>query len=242
MSIRVKLVMYHLKLKSRKMLKKMSFSDSQLDQIDPEPCLETETEDVDALQAHSHFFAPPLLHRFSSPFPDCSGALSGARSDGGSTSSTECLESAAEGYRYENKGSLAHDLSFLATMPELCDVTFLVGEERQPVCAVKAILAARSRCVYVYVYVCVCGREGGGRERERRGRERAWVGGGVHPASHCFLMHPSFETGEIPSKLVTLFSSHGNVQSIIRVTLCDRITSGLVLGPLKCACDQCANH
>lgn len=53
-----------------------------------------------------------------------------------------------------NKDSLAHDLSFLATMPELCDVTFLVGEDRQPVCGVRAILAARSR--WVCVSVCVC--------------------------------------------------------------------------------------
>lgn len=45
---------------------------------------------------------------------------------------------------YQNRESLAHDLTFLAVMPELCDVTFLVGEERQPVCGVKAIMAARS--------------------------------------------------------------------------------------------------
>lgn len=45
---------------------------------------------------------------------------------------------------YHNRESLAHDLNFLAVMPELCDVTFLVGEERQPVCGVKAIMAARS--------------------------------------------------------------------------------------------------
>lgn len=49
------------------------------------------------------------------------------------------------GRLYVNKDSLAHDLSFLANMPELCDVTFLVGDDRQPVCAVRAILAARSR-------------------------------------------------------------------------------------------------
>lgn len=49
------------------------------------------------------------------------------------------------GRLYVNKDSLAHDLSFLANMPELCDVTFLVGEDRQPICAVRAILAARSR-------------------------------------------------------------------------------------------------
>ena len=49
------------------------------------------------------------------------------------------------GRLYVNKESLAHDLSFLANKPELCDVTFLVGEDRQPICAVRAILAARSR-------------------------------------------------------------------------------------------------
>ena len=49
------------------------------------------------------------------------------------------------GRLYVNKDSLAHDLSFLANKPELCDVTFLVGEDRQPICAVRAILAARSR-------------------------------------------------------------------------------------------------
>jgi hypothetical protein len=50
-----------------------------------------------------------------------------------------------DGIRFENRESLAHDLQFLANMPELCDTTFLVGEERQPICGVKAILAARSR-------------------------------------------------------------------------------------------------
>lgn len=47
-------------------------------------------------------------------------------------------------FPYQNRESLAHDLTFLAVMPEMCDVTFLVGEERQPVCGVKAIMAARS--------------------------------------------------------------------------------------------------
>lgn len=31
---------------------------------------------------------------------------------------------------FENKTGLADDLKFLASMPELCDVTFLVGETR----------------------------------------------------------------------------------------------------------------
>lgn len=46
---------------------------------------------------------------------------------------------------FENKSGLADDLKFLASMPELCDVTFLVGETREPVCGVRAILASRSR-------------------------------------------------------------------------------------------------
>lgn len=46
---------------------------------------------------------------------------------------------------FENKSGLAEDMKFLARMPELCDVTFLVGDTREPVCAVKAVLAARSK-------------------------------------------------------------------------------------------------
>lgn len=46
---------------------------------------------------------------------------------------------------FENKAGLSDDMRFLASMPELCDVTFLVGETREPVCAVKAVLIARSR-------------------------------------------------------------------------------------------------
>merc|ERR1712136_156380 len=37
-------------------------------------------------------------------------------------------------------------------MPELCDVTFLVGDTREPVCAVKAVLAARSRVFQKMLY------------------------------------------------------------------------------------------
>lgn len=48
---------------------------------------------------------------------------------------------------FENKTGLAEDMKFLARMPELCDVTFLVGDTKEPVCAVKAVLAARSRFV-----------------------------------------------------------------------------------------------
>ena len=59
---------------------------------------------------------------------------------------------------FENRTGLAEDMKFLASMPELCDVTFLVGETREPVCAVKAVLAARSRydlrlCNFFFFFV-----------------------------------------------------------------------------------------
>lgn len=53
---------------------------------------------------------------------------------------------------FENKSGLAEDMKFLASMPELCDVTFLVGETKEPVCAVKAVLAARSRVFHKMLY------------------------------------------------------------------------------------------
>ncbi|XP_023235690.1 serine-enriched protein-like [Centruroides sculpturatus] len=53
---------------------------------------------------------------------------------------------------FEDKPGLAEDMKFLASMPELCDVTFLVGETREPVCAVKAVLAARSRVFQKILY------------------------------------------------------------------------------------------
>ncbi|XP_037032174.1 serine-enriched protein isoform X2 [Bradysia coprophila] len=53
---------------------------------------------------------------------------------------------------FENKTGLAEDMKFLASMPELCDVTFLVGDTREPVCAVKAVLASRSRVFQKMLY------------------------------------------------------------------------------------------
>ncbi|XP_022084725.1 serine-enriched protein-like isoform X2 [Acanthaster planci] len=53
---------------------------------------------------------------------------------------------------FENKLGLADDLKFISRMPELCDVTFLVGDRREPVCAVRAILAARSRVFHKLLY------------------------------------------------------------------------------------------
>lgn len=48
---------------------------------------------------------------------------------------------------FENKSGLAEDMKFLASMPELCDVTFLVGDTREPVCAVKVSFYLHCRSI-----------------------------------------------------------------------------------------------
>ncbi|CAG0883359.1 unnamed protein product [Cyprideis torosa] len=65
--------------------------------------------------------------------------------EGGETPSLLGLQDNTDMGTFENKSGLADDMKFLACMPELCDVTFIVGETREPVCAVKAVLGARSR-------------------------------------------------------------------------------------------------
>lgn len=53
---------------------------------------------------------------------------------------------------YDNKCGLGEDMKYLACLPELCDITFLVGETREPVCAVKSVLAARSRVFHKILF------------------------------------------------------------------------------------------
>ena len=56
---------------------------------------------------------------------------------------------------FENKSGLAEDLKFLASMPELCDITFLVGETREPVCAVKvSVLDTHFQNCLQHEYFC----------------------------------------------------------------------------------------
>ncbi len=132
-----------------------SCSESALDQVGLD--MADHYGSFDCLSTHSHFFTfPPLLrapahrahprHRYSSPMVlgEPASPLSPIKANGEQLGYLP-EHGALEGSRYENRDSLAHDLSFLANMPELCDVTFLVGEDRQPVCGVRAILAARSR-------------------------------------------------------------------------------------------------
>ncbi len=126
----------------------LSYSDSELDRLE--------------LAQHSSFFrnstrclsaspSPPLTggsplpqaHEIQQPLVGRTVTFTGAPDRLG----LHCLgpeDDNNSGSQYVNKDSLAHDLSFLATMPELCDVTFIVGSDRQPICAVGAILAARS--------------------------------------------------------------------------------------------------
>lgn len=64
---------------------------------------------------------------------------------------------------FENKTGLAEDMKFLASMPELCDVTFLVGETREPVCAVKVRFNAISNGTdvnYFLLFFRLCWRPG----------------------------------------------------------------------------------
>ena len=40
----------------------------------------------------------------------------------------------------KDESGLCNDLGFLAHLPELCDITFMVGQDKEPVCAVRAVL------------------------------------------------------------------------------------------------------
>ncbi|XP_023340710.1 serine-enriched protein, partial [Eurytemora carolleeae] len=53
---------------------------------------------------------------------------------------------------FRDETGLMADLGFLSHLPELCDVTFMVGVEKELVCAVRAVLAARSPVFYRQLY------------------------------------------------------------------------------------------
>ena len=120
-----------------------SLSDSELDYTDGD---EVEINNQ-LLSNRSHFFSPTPRRRFYtvSPSIHIEGRLAMPDHDRMSTTKEEEEENS---FNFDNRAGLAHDLGFLASMPELCDVTFLVGQDRQPVCGVKAVLAARSRSVH----------------------------------------------------------------------------------------------
>ncbi|XP_060073631.1 serine-enriched protein-like [Ylistrum balloti] len=49
---------------------------------------------------------------------------------------------------YNSTSALCDRLKYILSMPELCDVTFLVGPTKVPIYGVKAILGTRSRVMY----------------------------------------------------------------------------------------------
>eukprot|EP00105_Crassostrea_gigas_P010933 XP_011426391.1 PREDICTED: serine-enriched protein [Crassostrea gigas] len=50
--------------------------------------------------------------------------------------------------KYRSTQELCNTLQYIISLPDLCDVMFLVGEKRVPVYGMKAVLATRSRVFY----------------------------------------------------------------------------------------------
>ncbi|XP_062580452.1 serine-enriched protein-like [Saccostrea cucullata] len=50
--------------------------------------------------------------------------------------------------KYRSTQELCNTLQYIISLPDLCDVIFLVGEKRVPIYGMKAILATRSRVFY----------------------------------------------------------------------------------------------
>ncbi|XP_069128871.1 serine-enriched protein-like [Argopecten irradians] len=64
------------------------------------------------------------------------------------TCDSESEDEATEVMSYKSTSALCEHLKYIVSMPELCDVTFLVGPTKVPVHGVKAILGTRSRVLY----------------------------------------------------------------------------------------------
>ena len=53
----------------------------------------------------------------------------------------------------KDKYALCEDLKYILSVPDLCDVTFLVGPDQYPIHGLRAILASRSRIFYQMLLV-----------------------------------------------------------------------------------------
>ncbi|OPL33316.1 hypothetical protein AM593_02583, partial [Mytilus galloprovincialis] len=51
----------------------------------------------------------------------------------------------------KDKQALCENLKYILSVPDLCDVTFLVGPEQYPIHGLRAILASRSRLFYMII-------------------------------------------------------------------------------------------
>ena len=56
-------------------------------------------------------------------------------------------ETTLEIMKVRSMNALSEDLKMILTLPEMCDVTFLVGPQEVPVYGVRAILSMRSRYI-----------------------------------------------------------------------------------------------
>ncbi|XP_064614458.1 serine-enriched protein-like [Liolophura sinensis] len=72
---------------------------------------------------------------------------SGVRSNT-STTGSSMLSHASEIFTFQNTSALCDDLRSIITIPQMCDVMFLVGKEKVAVYGLKAILATRSRTFF----------------------------------------------------------------------------------------------
>ncbi|XP_069138750.1 serine-enriched protein-like [Argopecten irradians] len=66
----------------------------------------------------------------------------------GDSSDQETDNNVRDSVNYNSTSALCDRLKYILSMPELCDVTFLVGPTKVPVYGVKAILGTRSRVIY----------------------------------------------------------------------------------------------
>jgi hypothetical protein len=126
--------------------RKLSLSDGGLDRGGLD-VVDGHHPKLDTLQNHSHFFATGVSSARSYPIIRLDGldVPRDVQQPGAGRNSPKAPHPNEPVFNFDNRQGLAHDMSFLASQPDLCDVTFLVGDDRQPVCGVKAILAARSK-------------------------------------------------------------------------------------------------
>ncbi|XP_063423928.1 serine-enriched protein-like [Mytilus trossulus] len=96
---------------------------------------------------------------YSSGYESGSGSSDGEYKDISSAKSTtfatldkiwneQHQQSTKEKMNFQNTMDLSSHLRYIISMPELCDVTFLIGSQKVPVYGVKAIMGTRSRVLY----------------------------------------------------------------------------------------------
>ncbi|XP_069102897.1 serine-enriched protein-like [Argopecten irradians] len=96
----------------------------------------------------AHFYNNPLLLSDSDTDSDC---LSEYSEESDSEDSDDSEDEIDDGERFTSTNNLCDSLKYILSLPELCDVTFLVGSNKIPIHGVKAILGTRSRVLYAMI-------------------------------------------------------------------------------------------